>query len=99
MFHYGDAPKGWKRIIDPLITDCETFEIEIYQIKEKFGGLRFYTGSAPRWFKDKVDRAERQSFRTCQDCGEHAIVRQIASNDVYYVATLCDKHLEKRDEY
>ncbi len=91
-------PKGWKHIIDALVIECDLHEIEIYQIKEKFGGLRFYTGSTPKWFRDKVVKAEMQSFRTCQDCGAHAIVRQIEYGDIYYLATLCDKHFEKRDE-
>ncbi len=91
-------PKGWKHIVEPLINECELNEVKINQIKEKFGGLRFYIGSAPDRFRDKIVKAEIQSFRTCQDCGAHAIVRQIEYGDIYYVATLCDKHFEKRDD-
>ena len=33
-------------------------QIEIFQIKEKFGGLRIYLDNAPEYVKEKVRKAE-----------------------------------------
>lgn len=39
------------------------------QVKEKFGGLRFYAGGISSAMREFIDEAEKESFRTCEDCG------------------------------
>jgi len=52
--------KGWDKLIDPLIKQCEVEDTEIHQIKEKFGGLRFYVSStASLLLKKMIDIADR----------------------------------------
>lgn len=43
-----ECGSGWKGLIDPLIAECARLDINIEQIKEKFGGLRFYIEAQAR---------------------------------------------------
>ena len=45
--------KGWARIINNLY-DAKPKTTLVIQVKEKFGGLRFYVGSAPDWYFDLI---------------------------------------------
>ena len=79
---------GWGALIDPLIEGCKTEGVQIHQIKEKFGGLRFYTdGGESLGLRAAIDRAERQSYRVCEVCGEPGIKRLGG-----WIKTLCDAH-------
>lgn len=64
------GPEGWHPIIKKLLDiDCSV-PIEIYQIKEKFAGLRvYYRGECPI-FAEAVNVAEIEASKTCQVCGE-----------------------------
>ena len=42
---------------------------EVIQVKEKFGGLRFYVNAADDRYDGMVDFAEYMSTRTCEICG------------------------------
>lgn len=88
-----DIP-GWLYIILDLdYAISEIFpEYRVFQVKEKFGGLRYYIGGVP---PDKYDAihsliraAEALSFKTCDTCGAPGTVR----NDRPWVRTLCDEH-------
>lgn len=69
-----------ERELDKLPEDEQTFQV--LQVKEKFGGLRFYFS-----FKTKnkdlynrinnyVEEAEQKSIRTCEKCGLPGKVRR-----------------------
>ncbi len=61
------------------------------QVKEKFGGLRFYySGGDSSYIRGVVDMAEQMSYRTCEVCGAPG-----KSNGGPYVRTLCDKHAKE----
>lgn len=63
---------GWKGLYEPLLQLCTTHGVEVAQVKEKFGGLRFYTtGAIDAGFQLLIEAAEEYSYRTCEDCGEH----------------------------
>lgn len=79
---------GWRKIIEPLMERCLREGVAITQIKEKFGGLRFYVGSANDELFDAIDAAEKESLKTCEQCGEPGILR----TDKSWFQTLCDKH-------
>ncbi len=71
--HYGvECGSGWKGLYEPLIELCEVRGITILQVKEKFGGLRFYTSGGDSIDK-LIDAAEAHSFHVCEDCGEDGI--------------------------
>lgn len=78
-----DMPEGWriafgdqmcKDIQDELERVNFVDEMEILQIKEKYGGLRFYTGGVPTESKifDIVRKYEDLSYETCIKCGKPA---------------------------
>lgn len=81
---------GWLQIIADLIEEllAAGWDKQIKQIKEKFGGLRFYIGSGSEEIWDIIGKYERLSYETCEECGEQGELR----NDLGWWRTLCDKH-------
>ena len=49
--------------------DYETIKVTIYQIKEKYGGLRFYTYGGDEYVRGMITFAESMSYKTCEYCG------------------------------
>jgi hypothetical protein len=82
--------KGWSKILDKLY-DLKPRNVYVMQVKEKYGGLRFYIGSADKEFFDAIDAAEKESFNTCEVCGELGKPR-----DLGWILTLCEKHYQER---
>ena len=118
LFRPPDCADGWAPFIEKLMTDIERvlegldeadskdIGFEVHQIKEKFGGLRFYAEAAvpkPRelspGLSDAVDRineliaeAESNSFTICEKCGEPGELRMEGRS---WIRTLCDEHAEE----
>ena len=80
-----DIPLGWniafgKQMVEELGVLLEKYnyqdEYSICQIKEKFGGLRWYDNGFPtegyEEYKEWLDKYEELSFKTCIDCGKPA---------------------------
>lgn len=61
--------------------------IQIEQIKEKFGGLRFYYQGGDKFVEGLVTMAELWCGRTCEDCGAPGTRRSGG-----WVRTLCEQH-------
>ena len=78
---------GWKCLIDPLIRRCRREGVEIHQVKEKFGGLRFYTGPASDSLLAAIDDAEDLSFYVCESCGAPGYP---TTTGYGWILTLCD---------
>lgn len=52
------------------IMDEEASKVPVaVQVKEKFGGLRFYVQAATSRHYDYISFAESMSYRTCEQCG------------------------------
>lgn len=68
---------GWHFLIVELIEDLEElgWDGRIHQVKEKFGGLRFYIGGGSDEIYDRIDEAEALSFKTCEQCGAEGVPR------------------------
>jgi len=85
---------GWHDILKRLINDL--FELgwdgRVLQVKEKFGGLRFYVGSANKAIHERIDAAANESLVTCEECGAPGALRQGG-----WLKTLCDEHSKGRD--
>lgn len=68
----------------------------IGQIKEKFGGLRFYTNGLPSQIYDEIkgiiEMGESMSFHICEECGNKG-----RPNNDGWITTLCDECRGKRD--
>ena len=61
------------------------------QVKEKFGGLRFYVDRSTDKHYNYISMAESMSYRTCEICGN--------PGKTYYDGwhtTLCEKHAEEQ---
>jgi hypothetical protein len=78
--------------------DEETLKVPVaVQVKEKFGGLRFYVQAATKEHYNYISFAESMSYRTCEQCG--------APGKTYtdgWHMTLCDIHAAmngKEEEY
>jgi len=56
------------------------------QVKEKFGGLRFYISNGDDVVYGMISLAENLSSRTCEDCGAPGTPRKGA-----WIRTMCDK--------
>lgn len=95
-FECGD---GWYQIIYDLSVSIETQAAQlkadgapeellpcVSQVKEKFGGLRFYVDNLYGEMSDLIDAAEAQSQETCDVCGAPANRQYI--ND--WLRTICD---------
>lgn len=66
--------EGWRGLYQPLLDLCKLRGIRVLQVKEKFGGLRFYTGAYEAGDSDLtmlIDAAEDYSFKVCEDCGKY----------------------------
>lgn len=63
------------------------------QVKEKFGGLRFYTNGYTDEVSGMIRMAEAMSYRTCEECGSPG-----RSNSYGWISTLCDTHRLARGE-
>lgn len=62
---------GWIPLLDKLVTDLVASgwnSKDCAQIKEKFGGLRFYVEEATPEQYDMISAAEGLSFKTCEMC-------------------------------
>ena len=77
-----DMPIGWRKAFGLLIVDDIAAVLKkadyldkyrVIQIKEKFGGLRWYDDGVPREICDEmdeiIDKYEHLSLWTCIDCG------------------------------
>ena len=66
---------------------AEEHGVVAVQVKEKWGGLRFYVNGSDDYVRGLIDMAEAISFRTCETCGDAGMPRKGG-----WVRTLCDKH-------
>lgn len=60
------------------------------QVKEKFGGLRFYYYGGDAEVSGMVRMAESWAGQTCETCGDPGTIRHGG-----WIRTLCDKHEEE----
>jgi hypothetical protein len=83
---------GWVPLVDALCRDlaaelerCPVADFAVEQVKEKFGGLRFYVHSATKAMEEMISKAEAESFRVCERCGAAGKPRRGG-----WVRTLCE---------
>lgn len=67
-------------------------QVEAEQVKEKFGGLRFYYVGGDDYVRGAVDLAEGLSLRTCEVCGSPG--RQTKQG---WIVTLCQTHAGEKN--
>jgi hypothetical protein len=91
--------EGWWVIIERLCSNIQHHldwknketevvpQVVVRQIKEKFGGLRFYYDGGDAEISGMVRMAESWAGISCETCGERGKRR-----DGGWIRTLCDKH-------
>jgi hypothetical protein len=97
IFNYScECNDGWLRLIAELIGGLVDagWTREIRQIKEKFGGLRFYADGLPQNGAELIMEYEKRSYEICEICGSTDNVRLRGAS---WVKTLCDRCLRKHD--
>jgi hypothetical protein len=94
---------GWYPIIEILCTNIQSHidwrvkqgqdiaQVEVNQIKEKFGGLRFYYSGGDDEISGMVRMAEAWADVACEECGAAGTRRSGG-----WVRTLCDVHEAER---
>lgn len=67
----GSVGAGWVPILERLATRLIQlgWDRRVQQIKEKFGGLRFYSDSLNGEMSEAVRAAAAEAERTCEECG------------------------------
>lgn len=97
-----DVEDGWYPLIDVL---CEELQREsnrdgapqlvATQVKEKFGGLRFYAQCVTERQEAMIDFAEALSFRICEECGAPGTLNDRKGR---WIATRCTSHTEQMSD-
>ena len=84
-FEVGD---GWEPLIRELSEQITKLDatVQATQVKEKFGGLRFYINHATDEIGSLISIAESKSYYICENCGKPGTLR----TDGWYV-TACDE--------
>jgi hypothetical protein len=77
---------GWAKLLDEIYDQLPA-DVYVCQVKEKFGGLRFYVGSAPIEVLDFIEQAETKSYKICEECGEVGRERSMYT----WIYVRCDK--------
>lgn len=89
---YGiECAEGWARLYNPIIEQCNAQGVEIFSIKEKFGGLRISTKplKPPEQVHRAIRIAQHQSLKVCEVCGQFGTLRDYEDRRL---KTLCDRH-------
>jgi hypothetical protein len=96
---------GWWPIIESLCANIQSHidwrvkqgqdiaQVEVNQIKEKFGGLRFYYSGGDDEISGMVRMAEAWADVACEECGAFGKRRSGG-----WIRTLCDHHEKERQE-
>lgn len=98
---------GWYPILEALCNNIQHYldwinknhekhpvvpQVTVAQIKEKFGGLRFYYEGGDDKIQGMVRMAESWADAVCEDCGAPATKKTTG-----WIRNVCDKHFEQRE--
>ena len=89
---------GWYVLIDNLCKSIQrhtklddSMKISALQVKEKFGGLRFYYAGGNPAIKDLINMAEKMSFEICEECARPGKEHTTQSGWIRTLCNNCDK--------
>jgi hypothetical protein len=97
--------EGWWPILENLCSNIQHHinwknkesevvpQVTVAQIKEKFGGLRFYYDGGDERIRGMVQMAESWADASCETCGAPGQRR-----DGGWIKTLCDEHEAERQQ-
>lgn len=93
-----DCGDGWYDLIDVLCAHLQAMtdnnpnndrfpQIVAAQVKEKFGGLRFYVSASSDYQDGAISMAESMSYHICEVCGNPG-----KPNNRGWIRTTCAAH-------
>lgn len=92
-----ECGEGWYQLIHDLCTTivvhCNTTGDQLpvaSQVKEKFGGLRFYADGCSKGVDDIISKFEDYSYKVCEVCGDPGSQRGGG-----WIRTMCDTHFKR----
>lgn len=110
-----ECNSGWNGVIEELLSKIESHlaehpslmqgeeytRFQIDQIKEKFGGLRFYVSGGDEHIHKLIDETEDLSTKTCEKCGagDSKIMVRKGHFWLYNRCEECAKNNPELDEY
>jgi hypothetical protein len=89
--HKWDLEWNEKHPEEPRSVREPVEQVVAVQVKEKFGGLRFYYDGGDDTIDGMVRMAESWAANTCEECGNLGTMRTGG-----WIRTLCDEHEEQR---
>lgn len=86
--YFMEHSSGWYEMEKQLIEDLIKlgWNKEVCQIKEKFGGLRFYINEGSKEIHDRITQAESESYKICEICGS----REHIGTTSGWITTMCE---------
>lgn len=86
---------GWWPLVRLLCEYCLHAGPDFFptQVKEKYGGLRFYVSQEKEELREVIDFAEQLSYYICELCGSSGRLREYRT----WLSTLCDSCNQKKD--
>jgi hypothetical protein len=75
----------WKNKFGPVVD-----QVTVAQIKEKFGGLRFYYDGGDEQVRGMVSMAESWASNTCEICGVPSTKQTTG-----WIKNVCDEHFNE----
>ena len=93
-----DIPSGWRKAfglqlivdIDKYLRENNITDYVVYQVKEKWGELRWYDNGSAEMYKDVINHYEVKSRNLCIHCGK-ASTRFTKG----WITPVCDKCTKK----
>ena len=87
---------GWLSLLHDLCLRLQTYldtnpgipQVVVLQVKEKYGGLRFYIAGGDQFCRVTVDTAEEASLKICEVCGQPGVL--VGKR---WVSVRCDEHV------
>lgn len=100
---FGFPGDGWEPLIRELSAKLEALIAALpddeerpraFQVKEKFGTLRFYMETSTSEIQDAIREAEDKSAFICEVCGKPGETRGVPLPPAKFrwIQTLCDEH-------
>ena len=87
--------EGWLHLIKDMIEELIAlgWDKRTTQVKEKFGGLRFYLETYPEGSAEIISKYEKMSYTLCETCGNPGELRKGS-----WLFTLCDEHAKEKED-
>lgn len=100
-----ECGNGWFDLLDTLCRNIQSHldwinknddvvhQVVAVQVKEKFGGLRFYYDGGDEYISGLVSMACSMSTHICEVCGDKGSIRGKG-----WITTLCDEHAKESNK-